>query len=309
MTLPRDVVPDRFHVISRRCMLRKFLLRPDAETNNAYIYCLGEAAQRFGIEVVLPTMMSNHDHVVVYDRHGRYPEFMHRFHLLLARCMNSLRGRWENFWSSDPPSVVRLVDREDVMRMLVYVATNPVKAHLVEKVHDWPGVMGYAALIHNRPLVAHRPRHFFRDGGNMPETVTLHLTIPPELGDRHEVIRELEQRVAAVEAQYADERRRTGKKVLGRRTVLKQHWNSSPTTFEARRTLNPKVAARNKWARIETLVRNRQFVDDYRAARRNWLAGSPAAFPIGTYWLRRFANVPIAIASPRGGAPPPQRAS
>lgn len=66
MTLPREVVPDRFHVISRRCMLRKFLLRPDAETNNAYIYCLGEAAQRFGIEVVLPTMMSNHDHVVVW---------------------------------------------------------------------------------------------------------------------------------------------------------------------------------------------------------------------------------------------------
>ena len=298
MTLPREVVPDQFHVISRRCMLRKFLLRPDDDTNNAYIYCLGESAQRFGIDVLLPTAMSNHDHVVIYDRRGRYPEFMHRFHLLLARCMNSLRGRWENFWSSSPPSVVRLVEREDVMRMLVYVATNPVKAQLVDKVHHWPGVKGYAALIHGRPLVATRPRHFFRDGGNMPETVTLHLTIPPELGDRHEVIRELEERVAAVEAQHADERLRTGKKVLGRKAVMEQHWNMCPSTYEPRRKLSPKVAAGNKWPRIETLLRNRQFVDDYRAARRDWLAGSPAAFPIGTYWLRRFANVPIA--KPRG---------
>jgi REP element-mobilizing transposase RayT len=115
MTLPREVRPGRFYMICRRCMLRKFLLRPDDATTNAFIYCLGEAAQRYGIEVILPCMMSNHHHLVIYDRYGRYPEFMHRFHHLLARSQNALRGRWENFWSAEAPCVVRLVEREDVM--------------------------------------------------------------------------------------------------------------------------------------------------------------------------------------------------
>ena len=40
-------------------------------------------------------------------------------------------------------------------------------------------------------------------------------------------------------------------------------------------------------------MRNRDFVSSYREARARWLAGLAAVFPIGTYWLRRFANVPI----------------
>jgi hypothetical protein len=46
--------------------------------------------------VVLPCAMSNHYHAVIYDRAGRYPEFIEHFHKLLARSQNALRGRWEN---------------------------------------------------------------------------------------------------------------------------------------------------------------------------------------------------------------------
>ena len=45
---------------------------------------------------------------------------------------------------------------------------------------------------------------------------------------------------------------------------------------------------------VEALQRNRAFVEEYRLARAAWLAGTRVAFPPGTYWLRRFANVPIA---------------
>jgi REP element-mobilizing transposase RayT len=60
MTLPREVIPGRFYMVTRRCTQRQFLLRPDKETNNAFIYCLAEAAQRFGIDVLLPCAMANH---------------------------------------------------------------------------------------------------------------------------------------------------------------------------------------------------------------------------------------------------------
>jgi len=54
------------------------------------------------------------------------------------------------------------------------------------------------------------------------------------------------------------------------------------------------VAAPSKWARIEALLRNRAFVAAYTSARERWRVGLPVVFPADTYWLRRFAQVPVA---------------
>jgi hypothetical protein len=97
-----------------------------------------------------------------------------------------------------------------------------------------------------------------------------------------------------VEEEQAAARRRTGTRVLGRRAVLRQSWRDRPASLEPRRGLRPRLAARSKWTRIEALRRDRQFLEDYRASRTDWLAGVDTTFPYGTYWLRRFANVPIA---------------
>src|SRR5262245_18310890 len=202
MTLPRDVVPGRFYMVTRRCTQRQLLLRPDLDTNNAFIYCLAEAAQRFDIEVVLPSAMSNHHHTIVFDRYGRLPLFTEHFHKMLAKCMNALRGRWENLWSTEQVCVVRLVDPADVIRKLVYAATNPVKDGLVDRVFRWPGVNGLSALLGQRALRARRPRHFFRASGRMPAEVTLPLVIPPELGDSEQVRDEVRRQVAAEEARF-----------------------------------------------------------------------------------------------------------
>jgi REP element-mobilizing transposase RayT len=293
MTLPRQIIAGRFYMVTRRCTQRQFLLRPDRETNNAFIYCLAEAAQRFDIDVLLCCAMANHHHTVIYDRHGVVPAFTEHFHKMFAKSQNALRGRWENFWSSEQVCTVHLVDAADVMRKLVYTATNPVKDRLVERVHHWPGVNGLAALLGQRPLHATRPRHFFRSQGRMPEAVTLRLEIPPELGAPASLLAELRQQVAAAEAAVAAERKRTGAGVMGRRAVLRQSWRDSPGSREPRRTLRPQIAARSQWTRIEALQRNREFITAYRAARERWLFGKPIAFPVGTYWLRRFAHVPL----------------
>ena len=57
---PRQVLPRQFYLITRRCVQRQFLLRPDAATNNAFLYCLIHAALRCEIGVLLPCAMSNH---------------------------------------------------------------------------------------------------------------------------------------------------------------------------------------------------------------------------------------------------------
>jgi hypothetical protein len=227
---------------------------------------------------------------VIYDRDGRYPEFVEHFHKLLARSQNALRGRWENFWSSEQVCVVRLIDREAVIDKLVYTATHPVQDQLVNRVHHWPGVNGLAALLHGRTVRARRPLHFFRPNGPMPDEVEMRFAIPPELGSEVEVLAELRQRVHAVEAEHEAERRRTGRQVLGRRAVLQQSYRAYPSSVEPRRNLRPQVAGRSKWSRIEALLRNRAFIEEYARARESWGEGSRVAFPLGTYWLRRFAN-------------------
>src|SRR5215208_47700 len=101
MTLPREVLPGWFYMVTRRCTQRLFLLRPDEETNNAFLYCLAEAAQRCGVEILLPCAMANHHHTILYYRNGTSPAFTERFHKRLAKSQNAWRGRWENLWSSE----------------------------------------------------------------------------------------------------------------------------------------------------------------------------------------------------------------
>jgi len=293
MSIPRDVLPGGTYMITRRCTQRQFLMRPDDLTNNAFVYCLAIAAQRHGIRVLFTTAMSNHHHTGIEDPDGNYPAFLEHFHKLFAKCQNSLRGRWENFWSSEQTSVVRLVDPADVIEKMIYALTNPVKDGLVEKAHHWPGVSSLQALMHGKPLVASRPRHFFRDDGPMPETVTLQIARPAgfeEIGDK-EFAAMVETRIRAAEEAAALERTRKGSQVLGRRAVLDQKWSDRPQSREPRRELDPRVAARSRWSRIEALLRNRVFRDAYERAREALLAGyCDVVFPAGTYWLRRFAQ-------------------
>jgi putative transposase len=293
MTVPRQVLPEQFYMLTRRCTQRQFLLRPDAETNNAYAYCLAEAAERYEMELIISQQMSNHHHTKFFDRYGRAIEFTAHFHKNLAKCQNALRGRWENMWSSEPPCIVQLVDRADVIDKIVYVAANPVLDHLVDRVHHWPGVKTVRALLEQEAIQAHRPAHFFREDGPMPETVTLRFSIPPELGETEKVIHEVRERIAAVEVEQMRIRAKTGKRIVGRRGVLRQSWRDSPTSREPRRNLRPRVAARSKWSRIEALRRNHAFLIAYRNARAAWLAGTPIPFPAGTYWLVRFVGVPV----------------
>jgi REP element-mobilizing transposase RayT len=297
MSIPREVLPGQTYMITRRCTQRQFLMRPDRETNNAFVYCLAEAAARYRIRVLFTAAMSNHHHTGIYDPDGNYPAFIEHFHKLFAKCQNALRGRWENFWSSEQTSVVRLVEPSDVLDKMTYALTNPVKDGLVERARHWPGVTSLEATLRGTPLHASRPKHFFRDDGTMPETVSLALSRPP--GFEHlgaaEFATLVADRVRQVEESVLVERRKTGARVVGRRAVMAQKCTDKPTGREPRRELNPRVAARSKWSRIEALLRNKAFQQAYAAARASFISGMrDALFPAGTYWLRRFASATCA---------------
>ena len=297
MSLPRAIVQGRRYMITRRCSERRFFMRPDRETNNAFVYCLALAARKAGVSIVCAGTMSNHYHAVVVDNCGRLPQFLEHLHKLYAKHQNVLRGRWEAFWASEQTSVVELVKPDDVIAKMIYAITNPVTGHLVERVHHWPGVESLTAIDYNLPLTASKPVRFFdRENGDLPDVIDLHFRRAP--GFEHlshaEYSKLLRDKVVEAEEKAAAERREKGIKLLGRKAVLQQHWNARPGTREPRRKLSPRIACKNTWARVEALQRNQAFIDQYRDAREKHLAGREAIFPGGTWWLHRFAGVKCA---------------
>jgi REP element-mobilizing transposase RayT len=283
-------------MVTRRCTQRQLLLRPDAATTNAFLYCLALAAARSNMGVVAFLAHSNHHHTIVIDRDGRMPEFLERFHKLVAKHQNALRGRWENFWASEPTSIVELPEPDDVLAKITYALTNPVKDHLVERARQWPGASSLLANLEGRTISASRPPRFFRKDGNLPESVTMVCVRPPgfEHLSQTEWRARLAPRIREVEQEAARSRRERRFRVLGRAEVLRQRPSDRPGSQEPRRELSPRVASLNKWARIECIQRNKAFVAAYQHARTLWQAGLDAIFPVGTYWLRRFAAVPVA---------------
>lgn len=312
MSKPRRILPGTTYLITRRCRDRRFLLRPDKETTQAFYYCLSLAASIYGIGIAAFIANSNHWHGVVVDYQGNLVEFLHHFHLLLAKHQNCLRNRWENMWSSERTSVVELVGAEDVLDKVGYVLANPVKDHLVASAHSWPGASAIWALRGCRTVTGTRPHRFFDRNGALPERVSLELCKPPAFDgvSWSDYLAQIEAVVHEREVRAAQERERRGFSVLGRSQTIRQHWDSCPRSVATHRTLSPRLACRNQWARFERMNEDKAWLCAYRRARELWLAGdSDVVFPNGTYWLRRYAGVLCEGADVSAGSAPcgPQR--
>lgn len=294
MSLPRPVFENRTYMVTRRCAERRFYLRPCPEVEQAFLFCLAVAAQRYGIVVYWLCVLSNHYHLGIRDLHGNYPEFLQLLHSLLARCLNVHLSRWENLWSSEQSGVLHVGDGAAVFDKMVYSLANPVKAQLVDKVAHWPGVNSLYYQLNDRPALVKRPHWFFDKNGDMPDDVELRFARPCEFAElsQAEWAERVRTAVALEEKKAAELRSQTNGRIVGRKAILRQSPFSCPRTSTERRGLRPRVASRNKWRRIELLKTNRNFLRSYRTAyerRRSY--GVEVEFPYGTYQLRKLKLV------------------
>ena len=286
-------------MVTRRCSQRQFLLRPDPETNQAVMYCIGVAAANLGVELHGVTAMSNALCINCRDVKGVGPRFRQQVISLLARFMNVHRSRWEAFWSSDEPSVVELLDAEAELGQLVYNLTDPVRQQLVDKVHNWPGASSLRYQLSGKPMRVKRPKKFFRENGKMPDEVELRFVPPPSFAhlDRDAWSKLLADRVSLVEAEAANERRTKGTRVAGRKAVLRRSPYAHPKTVPPRRNLNPRVASRDKQTRLAAIDRMKRFARRYREALKQLAQGiRDVAFPAGTWQLAQLGIVRCELA-------------
>lgn len=299
---PRAIYPGSRYLITRRCTQRQFWLRPCALTNQIILYCLAYASTECNIQISAICALSNHYHAVVTDPDGRLPEFLASAHKLIAKCLNTHYKRWENLWSSDGPSVVRLEDDAAVLEKIAYTLANPVSEFLVRRGTKWPGIRTTPADVVGAQYEVARPPVFFRKDGPMPETITLRLERPDvcsELSDA-ELADRVQELVTRHEADARAERAREGRGFTGVKGVLKQQPYETPDTDAPRQSLSPRIAAGDAEVRVNALRRMKAFEKGHREALLAWRSGDRnVVFPAGTYAMR--VNHAVRCAS---GLPP-----
>jgi hypothetical protein len=290
--------------ITRRCIGEVMYLAPRStakakELANFIGYCLAYAAARYGIQIHASLWMSNHHHTDVTDPEGNLVGFKQLLHSLIARGRNAQLGRHDTFWSGDEACDTRRSNDDESLGDLVYTLSNPVEAGLVKWARMWPGFTTIGWHF-GETRTFKRPDTLFDEDGEMPKEVSLTLTRPPifrELDD-DELYRKLMDGVRSRELEIQDRFRRESRRFMGPRRLARQPCNRAPESFEERFKITPHVAGSSKWVILAGLQRNREWERQYAEARKAWLAGDPAVFPAGTYWLRRFAGVDVAAQAP-----------
>src|SRR5512138_806247 len=266
MSRPRRVVPGATVLVSRRCSQRLFLLSPSPIINGIVGYVLAVAARRYSIQIHAFCVLSNHLHLILTDPLGRLPAFEQYLNSLVGRAVNASLGRWEDFWAPNTYSAVTLLSPEDVVAKTAYVLANPVAAGLVQSAREWPGLWSSPESIGGDPLEFARPTDFFKPKGSMPKSASLQLHCPPGFASAGDFQEQVRCALAELEAQAAAKLRSEGSSFIGVWRVLAQKPTARPATSEPRRGLNPRVASRDKWKRIEALTSLVEFLRRYRAA-------------------------------------------
>jgi putative transposase len=270
------------------------LLTPRGKVPDLFGYAFAKAARTHGVQVHGVMTMPNHWHSLVTDPHGTIDEFARDTNSLSARSLNAHYGRWESLWSSQGLSLVRVEDPEDVMDKLVYMTMNPVKAGLVDRPADWPGLRTLPSDLLHRPRVIKRPKTRFYAASQLPEEVELEVTLPPQFESlgKEEFARRYEDRVKIEVEALRAERKQEGRSVLGARAMRRLNIQDRPASEAPRRQRDPHIASKDKRRRIERLRVLRVYRARYRDAWRRRAAGEKnVIFPAGTLLLARHHGV------------------
>lgn len=292
MTLPRRVVPGTTYKLTRRCLDRRFYLRPGPELNGIYLYALANAQQKYGVAIHGFGCMTNHDHDVVTDVRGVLPDFTRDLHREIALGVKELYQIPANVWAAEKPSAVELYGGPAQLEAVLYTVLNPVAAGLVPRAAQWPGAI---SLPGTRRIEVRRPEVWFGDG--RPDVLTLVITPPPTWTNSEDEWHVwLREQLAIREDAIGQERRANGLPFLGRERVLEQHpfdRPRNPDTLEPSR--HPVVATAGDGPLMKFVIGVlRDWRRAYAEARARWRVDKTALFPHGTWWVVQRAGAALA---------------
>lgn len=284
-------------------------LAPSADVRNVVGYLAAFAAKKTGVQLISCTAMSNHYHHTSNDPEGRLGEYLSIFFGLMARVFNNRLDRSGYFWDAQGPAVQKIMLPTDHVREFVYVAGNPVKAHLVPTATQWPGLIITPDMI-GQTLIFQRPNDPFFRRESMPDEIELHIHEPSgaeEVYGPGGFAAAVTKDLAELEAEHSPEFPKDSCRsespstptpgFLGAAAV--QSTNPFDTAPMPKKTcyLRKIISSKKNVVKYELALRC-AFRADYREARKCLLAGGDPVFPAGTYALRRWAGVRVADPPP-----------
>lgn len=115
---------------------RKDIIFEDAHDRRRFVKILAEAAERYGVDVLMECRMGTHYHVVVRTPRANISEFMQFLSAEYAKYSNRRHRRCGHVFGERFKPI--LVDNGLYLRVLIsYVMNNPVAAGLAKTASDW----------------------------------------------------------------------------------------------------------------------------------------------------------------------------
>jgi putative transposase len=320
VSLQRQVLKGQTKLITRNCIGRQFLLRPEPQVERVFLFVLAYAAWLFGVSVHAIVVLSTHYHLILTDEKGLLPRFMERVDSLIARALNQHHGRQGALFEPGSYSEVLLETQDDVARETAYLLLNPVKALCVASPDEWPGLITPAAKIGGGETVrATKPEGFFRREGapaedgfdqaaddhrprgrkecEIADAYDLEWTLPPQFGSQAELQAALaaacRERMAEIRQEWKEEGVPTPPRFRGAKACRADSIRKVASSKRKQFQLDPRRMGRARdWTRSTTATRTPQreeFWKAHREAMRQWVDGyHDVVFPAGTWWMHRF---------------------
>jgi putative transposase len=143
-----------YHVMARGVDRRRIFV--DNEDYETYTSLLGTAAKRYRWNLLCYCLMPNHVHLMIETPEMTLGTGMQWLHGFYARLFNRRHGRKGHLFEERFRSP-RVKSEEALIRLVGYIAANPVAAALSKRAIDWPWGSHAALHISPRPLwLAHR---------------------------------------------------------------------------------------------------------------------------------------------------------
>ena len=178
---------------------------------------------------------------------------------------------------------------------VVYTLANPSAAGLVAHPEDWPGLCVLPGYMGCLVKTVRRPPVYFSEDTDMPEEVTVRITVPPQFCHltapewQKLVTERLDERLTEIR----EDRAAKGKGFLGKDEVLARTWSDTTSTDDTERMVkDPKRGRPSRWAgskeyRKQRRKERREFLRAHFAACNRFERGEPAVFPMGSFWMKK----------------------
>jgi hypothetical protein len=291
--------------ITDRCFQSRFLLRPSPRLEAVFVGALARTSRRYGIGVVDYRVLSNHFHIlVICHETWRLAAFMRDFESKLAKEVQRLHDWTGTVFPHRYRPIPISNESEAQIARLRYLLEQGVKEGLVTSPRHWPGAHGTRALLTGEPArgiwidrtAQYRALQRGEEAGERAFTEDEELDLVPlpcwrdlDPAERRRKVRCL---VRAIETQAAERAKATGRPVLGRRAILRQHPHASPAVETS--SPAPRFHAASKRVRDQLRRSYYAFLDSYRTAAAALHAGrfEQVHFPPGAI-PPRLAPVPL----------------